>query len=722
MFRPDWFGLVTDHRRLFDALEDGWLRPLPSRIGSILGINAYLREYDEVDGNRIPVRIQLDARRLPDATVVVFRRDQWQTMSLSQVSRTDVAVSWPGVLPLFTAPKLTVLSEERRVRLLGMGKRISNIEIPDVSVNCNDEETLPPLISPPNVGRALVVPAAEDAVRGAMSMALWAVPHIDPWMNVLTGGLSSDFKRLRKFAAEVDAKWWRFPPWVRSSDTDPDNVQERLWLAAVDVLGSTDRTRPRDAADRIAAEASKGGSANDESVVEVWRCETQAILKAEATIQHDDWGERPVELAIQLVLSRPEPAAFKTWFDDGQVDLAPAVAWSAATLCGLFHGYRRLATRFRGGQVQREVVAVQALRMLSDNSSVDWPDTPSGPPEWRREAGNFVLSWGGRKFACKQERERGKWYTADLETDALRREAVAVAKKMDWPCVSQVISLREGRKRFSGAGSMEVREGTVKVRGDVEIHMSSDDMVEERVDHDRFRHLVAVAPGCLPAPTPLQSPIKSDEPAYRVPGLTLVPRFLGEGEEEEILERIDQSAWSNELSRRVQHYGWRYDYKARQVASSMYLGPLPEWAARVARRLFEKGYIDELPDQLIVNEYERNQGIAAHVDSKSSFADGVAMISLLDTWEMWFRKRSSDKEVIKLERRGAVILKGEARFAWTHEIPKRKTEPGSAGRVPRRRRISLTFRKVIGAASEVPQPSTFSQNATDDADATDTIR
>ena len=92
MFRPDWFGFVTDNRRLFDALEDGWLRPLPSRVGSILGINAYLREYDEVDGNRIPVRIQLDARKLPDATVVAFRRDQWQTMPLSQVSRTDVAV------------------------------------------------------------------------------------------------------------------------------------------------------------------------------------------------------------------------------------------------------------------------------------------------------------------------------------------------------------------------------------------------------------------------------------------------------------------------------------------------------------------------------------------------------------------------------------------------------------------------------------------------------
>ena len=40
-------------------------------------------------------------------------------------------------------------------------------------------------------------------------------------------------------------------------------------------------------------------------------------------------------------------------------------------------------------------------------------------------------------------------------------------------------------------------------------------------------------------------------------------------------------------------------------------------------------------------------------------------------------------------------MTGDARYRWTHEIPKRKYEPGPAGRVERRRRISLTFRKVL---------------------------
>ncbi len=60
-----------------------------------------------------------------------------------------------------------------------------------------------------------------------------------------------------------------------------------------------------------------------------------------------------------------------------------------------------------------------------------------------------------------------------------------------------------------------------------------------------------------------------------------------------------------------------------------------------------------------------------------------------------------------LERRSAAILTGEARYDWMHGIPQRKTEPGAIEpgrkkprRVPRGRRISLTFRKVLGHQPE----------------------
>ena len=704
--RPGWLGVATDSRRLFDALQDGWLRPLPSRTGSIVGVNAHVREI-EADGNRIPVRVQLEVARLPDLKVIAFRNDQWRFMPLSQVAATDAAVFWPGVLPVFSAGKLTVSSDEQRVRLLSIGKRIANIEVPDVSVERSNTEDTAPQVIPPDLDAGLVVPESEDPLRGAMSMALWSVPRIDPWMDVLTASLCPHAEELRKVADAVEASWWRFPPWVLSHDSKPTDAQERLWLAALTVFRSLECERPREAADRIAAAALGDCPTNDSDVVEAWHLATQRVLRAEIAIELGDWRKGPVGLAIQLVLSRPEPIAFKTWFDDNSVRLPPAVAWSAATLCGLWHGYKRLDTRFRGKPVQREVLAIQNLRMCSGRSAVRWPGVSNEPPRWRKENGNFILSWGDREIACKREQERGKWYAADLGIDDVHRKALVITKDNGWRCLSRVLTLKGGSRSISSLGGVEFGEQKIKVNGDVRIRLSPGDVIEEVIDEDAFRRLVAIEPGRLPAPPSVQVSVELREEEPGIPGLTIVRDFLAEGEERRILEQINKSEWSNELKRRVQHYGWRYDYKSKQVDSSMRIGSLPDWADVVAQRLVDEGCVQDVPDQVIVNEYIEDQSIAPHIDSPSSFGSRVAMISLLETWEMEFRKRGSkDKVIVKLDRCSAAILSGEARYDWKHSIPKRKNEPGPVkpgnkkpSRIPRRRRVSLTFRKVIGKAN-----------------------
>ena len=106
-----------------------------------------------------------------------------------------------------------------------------------------------------------------------------------------------------------------------------------------------------------------------------------------------------------------------------------------------------------------------------------------------------------------------------------------------------------------------------------------------------------------------------------VPGLVYRPNFLGEEAEQRLVEWIDMQAWSNELKRRVQHYGWRYDYGGRRVDPSMRLGKLPAVLLKLARRLFDAKLVPQMPDQVIVNEYLAGQGISAHMDA-GSFADG----------------------------------------------------------------------------------------------------
>ena len=669
---PIWLGIITDNRRLFDALQDGWLRPLPPNSGSLLGVNGYLPE-DDVNGNRILVGIPIDIAALPDLKVLAFRQNRWESMFLSRVTTWHTAVYWPGPLPLFSTKSLSVSTNEQRVRLLSIGKRISNVDLPAVSVDSNPTHTPSPRVPPPEVAAELVLPVRENSIRGAMSMALWFVPRIDPWLDVLTASLSSDHDDLAKLANAVDASWWRFPPWAQTPGDNPQSAQDCLWLAAVEILSAPERMRPSEATDRIANAALKTCSQADEHAVRDWRAASHRILRAETAIQHRDWRKHPVGLAIQLVLARPEPIVFKTWFSDDQVDLPPAVVWSGAALCGLFHGYRDLDTRFRGEPQQRELLAVHALRLCSGKRVAKWPNVSDDPPKWRRQSGNFFLSWSGREFACKHEQERGRWYAADFDIDSVHDEARAISKERGWRCLSRILTLEEGSRSILGSGTLEVRKET------------------------------ATEPGRLPPPPPPRQIVESDTTSHGVPGLHVVQNFLSESEEDDIVIQVDGNDWSNELPRRVQHYGWRYDYTSRKIAASMRIGPLPDWAITIAHRLVDSGCVQELPDQLIVNEYRGDQGISRHIDSTSSFADGVAMISLLEPWEMDFRRKNGrEKVTLKLERRSATILTGDARYRWTHEIPKRKTEPGvikpgnkKPSRVLRGRRISLTFRKVI---------------------------
>lgn len=701
-----WLGLTTNHRRLFDALQDGWLRPLERRTGTVVGIGKYLPEPAvAASKHAIMVRMKLDVEKLPEQEVRVLRDERWTASRLGAVERA-VALYWPGVLPTFAITGLEVATQEERTRLTGMAREFSNVAELPASVNLSGgsevESSVPDW--PAGVLAGLDVPSHVDAIHGAMSMAVWAVPRIDPWLDLLVAALGCDGRGLAVSASAVGASWWRVPPWMATpGDSARRDPQDVLWLAALEVFGGwsgKDGVSGRDLANQVAGAAGRYGGPSDET--SSWLRETQRILRGESTVRAGACEERPVGLAIQLVLMRREPTAFKTWIRD-LPGLAPGVWWSAATLCGLCHGYRRLDVRFRGTAEQREFLAVQSLRAGSSPSrDLQWPSTLVGALEWAREEGAFVLFSGRRRIACKPSGVRGAWYGAKLEDGATQRRAEELAKKLGWSCWKRMLRLRSGRVGVSGPGGVNVVNGGLDVQGGVTLRLPADAVVEETFDVERFRRQVAVAAGRVTAP-PRASTV-SDAPVVQldVPGLTYVANFLSDAEERKIIKEIDRIDWSRELRRRVQHYGWRYDYKARQVDPSMRLGALPEWAAVIARRLVDRGLVPQMADQLIVNEYVGDQGISAHVDSEPSFADGIAMVSLCESWEMVFReKRGSRKYRCLLERRSVAIMAGDARYRWTHEIPSRKSEPnrseelGAPKRIRRNRRISLTLRKVI---------------------------
>lgn len=179
-----------------------------------------------------------------------------------------------------------------------------------------------------------------------------------------------------------------------------------------------------------------------------------------------------------------------------------------------------------------------------------------------------------------------------------------------------------------------------------------------------------------------------------VPGLTYTPSFLTEAEEHDLLRRINEQTWSAALKRRVQHYGYAYDYKSRALMNSPVVEPLPDWLDALAGKVSAAVVGHPRFDQVIVNEYTPGQGIGAHVDQRDVFGPVVATVSLGSDVVMDFAHDGSTTVPLLLERRSMACLSGPARSAWTHGIAARQSDMVLGHRRARGTRVSVTFRTV----------------------------
>lgn len=234
---------------------------------------------------------------------------------------------------------------------------------------------------------------------------------------------------------------------------------------------------------------------------------------------------------------------------------------------------------------------------------------------------------------------------------------------------------------------------------------------------------------------------------FGINGLIYIPNFLSNEEEENLIENINTKEWSSELKRRVQHYGYKYNYKSRSLSEDDKIGDLPLFFESISKKLqditFPKNYFssylkkdlndninnDDLlyqklwngkePNQIIVNEYLPGQGISSHTDSLI-FEDHIVSVSIESSIAMNFIPSKSLLESnpnlseysIVLERRSAIILSKDARYKWKHCIKNRKSDKnvvkvsiysGDEDKkyeqntidLKRNKRISLTFRRAI---------------------------
>jgi alkylated DNA repair dioxygenase AlkB len=177
-----------------------------------------------------------------------------------------------------------------------------------------------------------------------------------------------------------------------------------------------------------------------------------------------------------------------------------------------------------------------------------------------------------------------------------------------------------------------------------------------------------------------------------VVGLCYFPEFVTAEEADYLLDRVNRGEWRNDLrKRRVQQYGYKYDYFKRTLSEQP--GIFPKWLKVFADDLEERGVFDIAPDQVIANEYLPGQGINMHVDSVDSFGHIVTSLTLGSGTVMELSK-GDERYQIYLEPNSLLVLSGAARYAWRHGIKGQRSDVIDGVELPRQRRVSITCRNA----------------------------
>lgn len=185
-----------------------------------------------------------------------------------------------------------------------------------------------------------------------------------------------------------------------------------------------------------------------------------------------------------------------------------------------------------------------------------------------------------------------------------------------------------------------------------------------------------------------------------IPGLYLQENVISSEIENEIVKWLDNRKWSTVLPRRTQHFGYLYGYQGSDLQPG---DPFDGYISFLSEYLTKNKIMDEI-DQCIVNEYDRDQKIGKHIDGQRGnrpniFGPRIVSISLLeDTNFIFTNTYNKEKVEIYSPRRSIMIMSGDSRYTWTHEIPKRLSVNNNEGTVKKKddyRRISLTFRKTV---------------------------
>ena len=167
--------------------------------------------------------------------------------------------------------------------------------------------------------------------------------------------------------------------------------------------------------------------------------------------------------------------------------------------------------------------------------------------------------------------------------------------------------------------------------------------------------------------------------------------------DDDLSEKLDQNKWvslsTSPNSRRVQHYGYKYNYNPSHIKNKTDepAAPFPDFiqglSEKLKRECMDLGIINEVYNfnQCIVNEYKVGQSISPHIDDRS-YGPVIGCYTIGCAGNMVFTY-GDDKIVLNVSPNSLYIMSGDARNIWKHKM-------NPLGKKYGERRISITFRNL----------------------------
>ncbi|XP_027333388.1 alkylated DNA repair protein ALKBH8 homolog [Abrus precatorius] len=192
------------------------------------------------------------------------------------------------------------------------------------------------------------------------------------------------------------------------------------------------------------------------------------------------------------------------------------------------------------------------------------------------------------------------------------------------------------------------------------------------------------------------------ESIEEVKGLWLCTRFLSPRQQTRLLSAIQAENWFSQPSiNQAMRFGLQHlPPWAIRLAHSIHRSVLATQAQPFPLHLLQR---EPLFDQMIANVYQPGEGICAHVDLLR-FDDGIAIVSLESSCVMHFTPHSESQHrsvsvPVLLTPGSLVLMSGEARYRWKHEINRKPGFQLWQGQpLTQTRRTSITLRKLLSSS------------------------